>query len=233
MGQAQARILLVEDEEDIVAGLRYALEAAGYTPTIARDGQQALDLLRTTDPDLVLLDVMLPHVSGFDVLRSLREQGRSVPVILLTAKDREMDKVRGLDLGADDYVTKPFALSELMARIRARLRTQVQTQDDVPNTIEFDNVRIDFRAFTLTRGKNTFDLTVREADILKLLYCHRGEAVTRNQLLREVWGDDAYPSTRTVDQHMAKLRKKVEADPKNPRYIVTVHGVGYRLLRLL
>lgn len=223
------RILVVEDEEAMVAGLEYALAREGYEVLIERDGQSALETLRATAPDLVLLDVMLPRRSGFDVLAGVRREGRAVPVILVTAKGEEMDKVKGLDLGADDYVTKPFGLAELLARVRAQLRRHASDAGSVPDSFDLGEAHVDLRGLMVERNGETTPLTVREVDMLKLLWRERGRPVSRERFLDEVWGMSRFPTTRTVDQHVVKLRQKVEEDPGNPRYILTAFGVGYRL----
>jgi DNA-binding response OmpR family regulator len=225
---ARARLLVVEDEEAMIAGLEYALAKAGYDVEIARDGAVALATLKQSAFDLVLLDVMLPRRSGFDVLAALRRDGRKTPVILLTAKNQELDKVRGFDLGADDYVTKPFSLAELEARIRARLRTSAPS-DDGPESLELGPAKIDLRAMKVELDGRLEDLSVREIDMLRLLWRERGRPVSRERFLEVVWGHERFPTTRTVDQHMLKLRQKVERDPGEPRYLVTAFGVGYRL----
>lgn len=223
------RILVVEDEEAMAAGLEYALVREGYDVQVARDGASALELLRVATPDLVLLDVMLPKRSGFDVLASLRRDGRDVPVILLTAKGQEIDKVKGFDLGADDYVTKPFSLVELSARIRARLRRRTSDAEDVPNELTLGPARIDLRAMKVELDERRDELSLREVDMLKLLWRERGRPVTRERFLEEVWGHEKFPTTRTVDQHVVKLRQKIERDPANPRHLLTAFGIGYRL----
>ncbi len=225
----KANILVVEDEAALVAGLEYALEKEGYAVEVARDGEAALASLRSHSPDLVLLDVMLPRRSGFDVLTALRRDGRAVPVILLTAKGQEIDKVHGFDLGADDYVTKPFSLAELLARIRAHLRRRASDGSNVPERIELGPARIDLKSMRVEIGGATHELSLREVDMLKLFWRERGKPVTRERFLEVVWGQDRFPSTRTVDQHVVKLRQKVEADPANPRHLLTAFGVGYRL----
>jgi DNA-binding response OmpR family regulator len=222
-------ILVVEDEDTMIAGLDHALKREGYDVSLAKDGESALALLRTRAPDLLLLDVMLPRRSGFDVLAALRREGRGVPVILLTAKGQEVDKVKGFDLGADDYVTKPFSLAELLARIRARLRRRASEEADVPETIALGKALIDLRGMRVRRGKSSEELSLREADMLRLLWRERGRPVTRERFLEEVWGKDRFPTTRTVDQHVAKLRQKVEDDAARPKHVLTVFGVGYRL----
>jgi DNA-binding response OmpR family regulator len=222
------RILLVEDEEAMIAGLEYALEKSGFEPSVARDGDAAAASLDRGGFDLVLLDLMLPKRSGFDVLKGLRARDADTPVILLTAKGQEADKVRGFDLGADDYVTKPFGLAELLARIKARLRSRTG-HEAVPEVIVLGEATIDLKKLSVTRGASAEVLSLREADMLRLLFRNRGETVPRRRFLQEVWGHDRAPATRTVDQHVAKLRQKVEADPASPRHILTVFGVGYRL----
>lgn len=213
----------------MAAGLEYALGREGYEVQLARDGEEALESLRQAAPDLVLLDVMLPRRSGLDVLRSLRREGRELPVILLTARGQDLDVVRGLDLGADDYVTKPYSLSELLARIRARLRGVAGRAEDVPDSFPLGTAMVDLRAMRVQRGARSEDLTVREVELLKLLWRERGRPVSRERFLDEVWGLDGFPTTRTVDQHVARLRRKLEADPRRPRHVLTVHGVGYKL----
>ncbi|MBL4849846.1 MAG: response regulator transcription factor [Planctomycetes bacterium] len=227
-------LLLVEDEEGLILGLEYALKREGYRVTVARDGEAGLSAARADRPDLLVLDLMLPKRSGFEVLEILRGEGHAYPVILLTALGQEIDKVRGLDLGADDYVVKPFGLSELLARIRARLRRQADAPAPSPSEtlsgFSLGDLRIDLNALRVVNAAGEpEELSVREADMLRLLYRERGKPVGRTQFLDEVWGLDRFPTTRTVDQHIAKLRKKIELDPKRPRHLVTVHGRGYRL----
>ena len=224
-----ARILIVEDESAMVAGLRYALEKEGYEVEVASDGEAALRSLGQHSPDLVLLDVMLPKRSGFGVLEALRRDGRAVPVVMLTAKGQEIDRVRGLDLGADDYVTKPFSVAELLARIRARLRRSVMDCEDVPERLLIGQALVDLAAMRVQLGKTEHELTLRETDMLRLLWRQRGKPVSRERFLEEVWGKDRFPTTRTVDQHVAKLRQKMELDPGNPRHLLTAFGLGYRL----
>jgi DNA-binding response OmpR family regulator len=219
------RILIVEDEDAMIAGLDYALRKEGFEVVVAKDGEEGQRRARE-GADLVLLDLMLPKRSGFDVLRSIREKDPSMPVILLTAKGQEADKVRGFDLGADDYVTKPFGLAELLARIRARLR---RLSEPVPVAVTIGDASLDLKALVVTRAGASAGLTLREADMVKLLWKNAGQTVPRRLFLKEVWGHQAPPATRTVDQHVAKLRQKIESDPANPRHILTVFGVGYRL----
>jgi len=223
------RILVVEDEESLAVGLEYALAREGFEVVVARDGAAAMEALKREALDLVLLDVMLPRKSGFEVLTSLRRAGRELPVILLTAKNQEIDKVHGFDLGADDYVTKPFSLVELLARVKARLRSRADSNVECPAMLEIGPARIDLRALRATLDDRVVELSLREADMLRLLWRERGRPVSRERFLEEVWGHESSPTTRTVDQHMLKLRQKVERDPAAPRHLLTAFGVGYRL----
>lgn len=220
-----ARILIAEDDADLAETLRDSLSGEGYEVTVATDGRQALDAFRSTlRPDLLLLDLMLPRVTGFDVLRQLRDDGVATPIVVLSARADETDKVRCLDLGADDYLTKPAGFLELNARIRARLRRSAAV------VLAFGPVEVDLGTREVRRAGATQVLTVREADMLRLLYEARGQVVTRRRFLEEVWHHRKAPSdTRTVDQFIKRLRQKLEDDPANPRHIVTVVGVGYRL----
>jgi DNA-binding response OmpR family regulator len=224
-----AKVLIVDDEESIRSGLGFVLAREGFDVATAGDGDAALRAVRESPPDLIVLDVMLPRRSGWDVLRTLREEGRSTPVILLTARSGEADRVTGLDLGADDFVSKPFGLAELLARVRARLRRLPSPRESAPPSFELGGATIDLRALVVRRGARKKRLTSREADMLRLLYRERGNAVSRAAILDEVWSRDAFPTTRTIDQHIAKLRRKIEPDPRTPRHIITVFGVGYRL----
>jgi two-component system alkaline phosphatase synthesis response regulator PhoP len=222
------RILVVEDEEALAIGLQHALVREGYEVVLARDGAAAQQALRDASHDLVLLDVMLPRKSGFEVLAQLRREGRSVPVVMLTSKNEEIDKVHGLDLGADDYMTKPFSLAELLARVRARLRRGAAREEDVVE-LQLGPARIDLRAMRVELDGRMEELSLREVDMLKLLWRERGRPVARERFLEEVWGHERFPTTRTVDQHMVKLRQKVERDPADPKHLLTAFGVGYRL----
>ena len=224
------RILLVEDDPHIHLGLTEALSSEGYTVTGCRDGGQAVALVKQSQPDLVILDVMLPHKNGYDICRELRAAKNPVPVLMLTAKGQEIDKVVGLELGADDYVTKPFGLRELIARVHALLRrTQPAQKPAVPDFLKFGDVEIDSRALRGKRNGTPFELTPREFAVLALLFRERGNAVSRDSILNEVWGIEYYGTTRTLDQVIVKIRQKTESDPANPRHLLTVHGLGYRL----
>jgi len=221
------RILVVEDEESILMALKDDLVMEGYRVQSATDGTRGLELALEGDYDLVILDVMLPGIDGFEICRRLRGEGRTVPVLMLTAKSQEVDKVLGLELGADDYVTKPFSPRELIARVRAILRRGKHASEDAER-FRFGDVEVDFRKFETRRGGETLDLTAREYSLLKFLIDRRDRAVTRYDILRGVWPDNADVFPRTVDTHVANLRKKLEQDPSQPRHIVGVRSVGYR-----
>jgi DNA-binding response OmpR family regulator len=222
------KILIVEDDPVILKGLAESLAFEGYEVLTAEDGKAGYRACETHKPDILVLDLTLPKISGLDLCRRLRQEGMQKPILMLTARSSETDRVVGLDLGADDYVTKPFSLPELMARIRALLRRS-QIQSSTPDYLRFGDVEIDFRAYEATRRGNVVQLTRKEFEILRLLGARVGNVVTREQLLNEVWGYHAYPATRTVDNHIATLRAKLEKDPADPDYIRTVHGVGYKL----
>ncbi|MEM6644667.1 MAG: response regulator transcription factor [Bacteroidota bacterium] len=226
------RILLVEDEPHMQQGLCDNLTFEGYEVTVAGDGQAGLDHLRASTFDLVLLDVMLPRMSGFDVCKNARAEGVQTPIIMLTAKGEEIDKVLGLELGADDYVTKPFSLRELLARVKAVLRRPaVAAADDTPDAVTIGQLTVDFATFAVTSGGEAVEMTHREFEVLQYLYERPGQAVSRNQLLSDVWGYDHLPTTRTIDNFILKLRQKLEHNPAHPRHILTVHGVGYKFVR--
>ena len=227
-------ILVIEDEPDLRAGLQHNLELEGYKVETAADGREGLRKAREGKAALILLDLMLPGMSGLEVLRHLRETGRETPIIIVSAKGQDRDKVAGLELGADDYLTKPFGLSELTARIRAVLRrTQAGAKagagDRPPaaGVMRFPDLVVDWRRFTIVRDGVETQLSRYEAEILRMLIEHRGEVVSRQDLLRKVWGYVHLPTTRTVDNHIARLRKKVERDVENPTHVKTVHGLGY------
>jgi two-component system alkaline phosphatase synthesis response regulator PhoP len=220
------RILVVDDEPEIVRGLEHNLRFEGYETVAASDGQEAITLAAREAPDLILLDIMMPKLSGWDVCRTLRGKGIDVPIIMLTARGEEVDRVLGLELGADDYVTKPFSLRELLARVRAVLRRPGPRQKS--EELGFGDVRIRLRGRQVFKGGQEVRLTRKEFDLLVYLVQRRGEIVTREDLLDEVWGYDQFPTTRTVDTHVLRLRRKFEADPDHPAYILTVHGQGYK-----
>ena len=222
------RILIVDDEPEMVRGLEDNLRFEGYQTIAAADGRRGLALALSDAPDLILLDVMMPGMSGWDVCRQLRTRGLDTPVIMLTARGAEMDRVQGLELGADDYITKPFSVRELMARIRAVLRRPGPRQKF--EEFAFGDVRVHLRARQAYKAGREVRLTRKEFDLLRYLVEHPGEVITRDRLLDEVWGYDRFPTTRTVDTHILRLRQKFEDDPERPAHILTAHGQGYRFV---
>ena len=223
------KVLIIEDEPNMVLGLKDSCVYEGYEVSVARDGKEGLEKAATEKPDIILLDVMLPLMSGIDVCRTLRTRGIETPILMLTARSEETDTVVGLEVGADDYVTKPFSVKELLARIRAHLRRAAKQVAEI-ETFTFGDVELNFRKYAARKGGQALDLSPREFDILRYLIRHRGEIVTRDQLLDEVWGYDSSPVTRTVDNHIARLRQKIEPHPSEPQHIITVHRLGYRFL---
>ena len=221
------KVLIVEDDPSMAVALRDGFEYEGYSVQVARDGTEGLRLACAKKLDLIVLDVMLPNLSGLDVCKQLRGQGNTLPIIMLTARGQEIDKVLGLKIGADDYVTKPFSFMELMARVEALLRRTKKQQTPL-EVYRFGNVTLDFKKFEACKQGRMIELSPREFKILKHLIEHRGEVVSRDQLLDTVWGYENFPLTRTVDMHIAKLRQKIEDCPNDPRYIVTLHRVGYK-----
>jgi two-component system alkaline phosphatase synthesis response regulator PhoP len=223
-------ILVIEDDASIAKGLKQNLAFEGYSVFVAPDGERGLELSVDKAPDLIVLDVMMPKMNGFEVLRELRRREIDVPVIMLTAKGEEMDKVRGLDLGADDYVTKPFGLQELLARIQAVLRRKRKFEREI-ETVTFGKVTLDFKARTATVSGKPVQMTSRELDLLHFFLSREGEALERQEILNRVWGFDYFGTDRTVDNFINRLRQKLEPDPENPKYFQTVRGVGYRFSR--
>ena len=221
------RILLVEDEPGLVLTLRDRLAREGYAVETAADGENGLTRAAGEAFDLVLLDVMLPRLGGFDVLKELRKRNVETPVIMLTARGQVVDKVVGLKLGADDYVTKPFEMVELLARIEAKLRRAPATPHSTEG-YQFGGIRIDFRRAEVVKEGTPLERSAREFQLLKYFIEHRGATLTRDELLNEVWGYNAMPSTRTVDVHVAWLRQKIEPNPRHPQFVLTVHGMGYK-----
>jgi DNA-binding response OmpR family regulator len=224
-----ARILLIEDEPQMQRGLRDNLEFEGHGVTVVGDGSKGLQTLLSESFDLVLLDVMLPKLSGFDIVRKAREKGIRIPILMLTAKGEEIDKVLGLELGADDYVTKPFSLRELIARVNALLRRAVPDDISEP-TMTLGDVTVDFNRYNGSKNGKEFFMTPKEFEILKYLWNHRNEAVSRDELLTNVWGYNESMSTRTVDNFVLKIRQKIEDDFAHPKIIITIHGTGYKLI---
>jgi len=222
-------ILVVEDDPAILRGLTDNLKYEAYEVLSASDGEAGYRLIREKNPDLIILDLILPKLSGYELCRKVRGEGVETPILMLTARGEEVDRVLGLDLGADDYVTKPFSVRELLARIRAILR-RTQPPKAFPDELRFDDVVVDFRRYEARKADRTLAMTRKEFGILRLLAARPGEVVTRDELLNEVWGYENYPSTRTVDNHIASLRAKLEHCPSQPRHLLTVHGVGYKLV---
>lgn len=227
MTDGSPKILLAEDERALVRTLTDMLTANGYEVQSFHDGQEALQAASAGSYDLILLDVMMPSLGGFEVCRNLRRRGIQTPILMLTARGQVRDKVEGLKLGADDYLTKPFDVEELKARIEALLR-RARRQDSKDAIYEFDGIRVDFSKSRLERGTEFTELSDRECRLLRYFVDNRGRVITRDELLQHVWGYNEVPFTRTVDVHIVWLRQKLETDPRNPRYIVTIHGEGYR-----
>jgi DNA-binding response OmpR family regulator len=223
------RILVVEDDPAILRGLSDNLTLESYEVLTAPDGATADRLVGEARPDLIVLDLMLPKLSGYELCRKLRSEGVTTPILMLTARGEEADRVLGLDLGADDYVTKPFSIRELLARIRALLR-RTRSSSELPDELRFGDVTVDFRSYEAKRGSEKVELTPKEFQLLRVLAARSGEVVSRQELLEEVWGYETIPNTRTVDNHVASLRAKVEPDRSSPRHVQTVHGVGYKFV---
>jgi len=222
-----SRILVVEDDPAILRGLADSLRRESYEVLTAADGESAWRLVGQKNPDLVILDLMLPKMSGYEVCRKMRGEGLNTPILMLTARGEEGDRVLGLDLGADDYVAKPFSLRELLARVRALLR-RAQPARAVLDQLRVNDVVIDFRSYEAHKGGLPLEMTRREFQLLRGLASRPGEVITRSELLDQVWGLESYPTTRTVDNHVAGLRAKLEQDPAQPRHLLTVRGVGYK-----
>ncbi len=228
---ASRKILIVEDDHAMALGLRDGISSEGYQVLYASDGETGLQMAREQAPDLIVLDVMLPRMNGLDVCRQLRGEGRQTPIIMLTARGQEIDKILGLKLGADDYVTKPFSLMELLARIESVLRRANPTlveDADGPSHFAFGQVELDFRLHKATFKGEALELSPREFSMLQYFIRNQGKIVTRDHLLDAVWGYDHIPFTRTVDAHIAKLRKKIEETPADPQHLITIHRLGYK-----
>ena len=225
-----AKILIVEDEIGMLNGLKDNLEFESYEVDTASEGKTGLEKVLHNRYDLIVLDVMLPHISGFDICKTARKEGVNTPIILLTAKGEEIDKVLGLELGADDYMTKPFSLRELLARIKAILRRSGGNSGDTAEQIEIGNLNINFKTYEARIGEAEVKMTHKELEVLHFLYKNLNKTVHRDDLMSEVWGIDYEVTTRTVDNFILKLRQKIEADPNNPKIIHTVHGIGYKMV---
>ena len=221
-------IAVVDDDQSVCSMLRLNLELEGYRVVMAHDGEAGIELIKNEQPDLIILDVMMPQKDGLQVCKEVREAGVSTPLILLTARSAEVDKVLGLDLGADDYIAKPFGMMELVARVKALLRRGQSTRQ--LERVAFSDVVVDFKAYQARRQDKPLELSAREYRLLKYLISKSDSVVTRDELLDEVWGYNSYPSTRTVDNHIARLRQKIEKNSENPQHILTVHGVGYKFV---
>lgn len=222
-----SRVLVVEDDPAILRGLADNLAFESHEVLTATDGEQACRLISERKPDLIVLDLMLPRLSGYEVCRKIRGEGNMTPIVMLTARGEEADRVLGLDLGADDYVSKPFSIRELMARIRAILRRS-QGARTMRDELRVGDVVVDFRRYEARRNSELLEMTRKEFGVLRLLVSRAGEVLTRDDLLNEVWGYEATPTTRTVDNHIASLRAKMETSPAEPVHLLTVHGVGYK-----
>ena len=222
------RILLIEDEPGLCLTLSDRLQKEGYDIDVANDGESGFDRAANQPYDLIILDLMLPKKNGYDICRDLRQMGLAIPILMLTARHQTEDKVVGLKIGADDYLTKPFEMLELLARIEALLRRAIRTFSSAPLVYQFGPVRVDYRKTEISRNGEIIAFSAKEFHLLRYLIDHRGETLSRETLLQEVWGYTAIPYTRTVDVHIAWLRQKLEEDPKQPQWILTVHGLGYK-----
>lgn len=223
------KILLVEDEKDMVTGLKFNLEARNYNVITSYDGETGCKKAFSEKPDLVLLDIMLPKLNGYEVCKVLKKEMPGIPIIMLTAKSQEAEIVTGLELGADDYITKPFGVLELMARINALFR-RIESGTAQREEYRYGDIEINFKKYYTKKKGRSIILTPREYEILRFFSERQGEIVTRKELLKQIWGYDSFPDTRTVDAHIAKLRQKIEDKPDEPRLIITVHGIGYKFL---
>lgn len=233
MSQQDKRILIVEDEPSLIFTLRDTLENEGYNVTVCDNGIEALSLVQRSQPDLLLLDVMLPGMSGYEVCKRIRELKMTFPIIMLTARDQEIDKVTGLNIGADDYITKPFGVKELLARIQARLRrVSTYSKAELINSLKLGTIEIDLKKSVVHRPEGDVDLSTREVELIRYLYQNANEPVSRDALLEQVWRYEYSTNTRTVDVHISKLRSKIELHPEDPEFLVTLHGVGYMLKML-
>jgi DNA-binding response OmpR family regulator len=224
------KILIIEDDPAISMGLVESLEGENYLTTSVDNGEKGYLLAKEGNHDLIILDLMLPGKNGMDVCKDLRMEGISTPILMLTSKKEEMDKVLGLEFGADDYMTKPFSIRELLARIKAIMRREPEIKNDIEDC-SFGNIYINFKAMEATKSKNPIELSNMEYKVLKYLCQRENIVIERDTLLDEVWGYDNYPSTRTVDNFILSLRKKIEDDPSHPAHLVTVHGAGYKLIK--
>ena len=224
------KILIIEDEEDLVKGLRINLVDEGYEVDYALNGREGLEKAMDDKPDLILLDIMLPGMNGLEICKELRKNKMDIPILMLTAKGEEIDKVVGLEIGADDYISKPFSIRELLARVKAHLRRENRSGESIPGVVQLESMKIDFGHYKIIRKDDEIDLTSLEVDVLRYLIGQDGKVVSRDDLLDKIWGYEKFPTTRTIDNHILKLRKKIEIDPNHPRHILTVYGGGYRFV---
>ena len=223
------KILIIEDEKDMVTGLKFNLEARDYTVIAAYDGEAGYHQALKEQPDLVILDLMLPKLNGYEVCKKLKKEVPDLPIIMLTAKSQEAEIVTGLELGADDYITKPFSVLELLARIKAVFR-RIKSGSEIPDVHRFGNLEINLKKYEARKNGKSLKLSPREYEILRCFIEREGEIVSRDELLNQVWGYDSFPNTRTIDAHIAKLRRRIEDKPEEPKLIVTIHGIGYKFL---
>ena len=224
------KILIIEDEEDLVKGLKMNLVDEGYEVDFSLNGKEGLRKALTEKPDLILLDIMLPGMNGLEICKELRRNKIDIPILMLTAKGEEIDKVIGLEMGADDYISKPFSIRELLARVKAHLRRENRGDETVPGVVHLESIKIDFEHYKVIRKDEKIDLTSLEVDVLRFLIQQQGKVVSRENLLDKIWGYEKFPTTRTIDNHILKLRKKIENDPNHPRHILTVYAGGYRFV---
>ena len=227
--ETKTTIAIIDDDNSVRRSVALNLEQEGFKVLEAEDGEKGISLVEEKKPDVIILDIKMPRKDGFQVCKELRNKGISTPLILLTARSEEVDKVLGLELGADDYLAKPFGMLELVARVKALLRRNKSTKE--LEKVEFSGIKIDFKAYKAEKESKPIDLSAREYRLLKCLIAKKGSVVTRDELLDEVWGYNTYPTTRTVDNHIARLRQKIEEkNSKTPKHILTVHGVGYKFV---
>ncbi len=224
------RVLIIEDDPNILLGIEVALEEEGFEILTASDGMVGYALAKKKQPDLIILDIMLPNKNGLNICKDLREQNFNMPILMLTSKKEESDRIEGFVCGADDYVTKPFSIKELIMRVRALMRRAAPAEED-NELYQFEDIVVEFKKLDAFRDGKSLGLTAREFQILKYFTEHEGEVISRNQLLDDIWGYDAYPTTRTVDNYILSLRKKLEISPAKPRHIITVPTVGYKFLK--
>lgn len=229
MADNSQKILIIEDEKNMVEGLKFNLEAMDYRVMAAYDGETGLTRAEEEPPDLVILDLMLPGINGYEVCKRLKESQPETPIVMLTAKSQEADVVTGLDLGADDYITKPFSVLELLARVNALLRRS-RPNHPLPEVMQIGDLEINFKKYQAQKRGKALELSPREFEILRYLLERKGEVVSRDDLLNQVWGYESFPFTRTIDAHIATLRKKIEDKPDKPALIITIHGKGYKFL---